>query len=345
MKMRTETLAEGVTLHLGDCRDIMPTLGKIDAVVTDPPYFRISGELWDRQWRTPEGFLAWMEGLIQGWKSVLPIGGSLSLFASAKMTSQIEVVVDRHFDVLNNIVWNKLSDYEPGDPRATSYRARDRKSFRRFFEYSERIIFAEMAGASRYSPLGDALRSAREKTGRKSTDIDVLLGFVRSRDPTKGTELFRRWEEGSSRPSKEQFRRAMRACGDNRSDGDIDQHFDDCSAESDRLRRYFNAEVGQHTDVWSFETVPSHQIKHPCEKPLDLMDHLIRCTTRPEGTVLDCFMGTGATGVSAVTNGRAFVGIELDERYFDIACRRITAAVHSCGARALPRDNLSGGTA
>ncbi len=35
---RTETLAEGVTLYLGDCREILPTLGKVDAVVTDPPY-------------------------------------------------------------------------------------------------------------------------------------------------------------------------------------------------------------------------------------------------------------------------------------------------------------------
>jgi hypothetical protein len=36
--MRVEHLAEGVTLYLGDCRDILPTLGKVDAVVTDPPY-------------------------------------------------------------------------------------------------------------------------------------------------------------------------------------------------------------------------------------------------------------------------------------------------------------------
>jgi site-specific DNA-methyltransferase (adenine-specific)/modification methylase len=36
--MRTETLAEGIVLHLGDCREILPTLGKVDAVVTDPPY-------------------------------------------------------------------------------------------------------------------------------------------------------------------------------------------------------------------------------------------------------------------------------------------------------------------
>jgi site-specific DNA-methyltransferase (adenine-specific) len=35
--MRTETLAEGVTLYLGDCREILPTIGRVDAVVTDPP--------------------------------------------------------------------------------------------------------------------------------------------------------------------------------------------------------------------------------------------------------------------------------------------------------------------
>ena len=38
MEIRVETLAEGVTLYLGDCREILPTLGKVDAIITDPPY-------------------------------------------------------------------------------------------------------------------------------------------------------------------------------------------------------------------------------------------------------------------------------------------------------------------
>jgi len=62
---------------------------------------------------------------------------------------------------------------------------------------------------------------------------------------------------------------------------------------------------------------------HPTEKPAQLMRAMIRWTA---GTVLDPFMGSGTTGVAAVKLGRRFIGIEIDRRYFDIACRRIEEA-------------------
>lgn len=63
--------------------------------------------------------------------------------------------------------------------------------------------------------------------------------------------------------------------------------------------------------------------QHPTEKPVTLMRDLMRKTA---GVVLDPFMGSGSTGVAAIQSGRAFVGIEIDERYFEIACKRIEQA-------------------
>lgn len=62
---------------------------------------------------------------------------------------------------------------------------------------------------------------------------------------------------------------------------------------------------------------------HPTEKPVQLMWHVARWT---DGTILDPFMGSGTTGVACVKLGRKFVGIEIDQKYFDIACRRIEDA-------------------
>lgn len=64
--------------------------------------------------------------------------------------------------------------------------------------------------------------------------------------------------------------------------------------------------------------------QHPNEKPLSLMHDLIRKTS---GRICDPFMGSGSTGVAAIQAGRKFVGIELDQRYFDVACKRIAQAV------------------
>ena len=65
---------------------------------------------------------------------------------------------------------------------------------------------------------------------------------------------------------------------------------------------------------------------HPTEKPVALCQLYIENSTVRGGTVLDPFMGSGTTGVSAIRSGRKFVGVELTERWFDVACERIAKA-------------------
>ena len=65
--------------------------------------------------------------------------------------------------------------------------------------------------------------------------------------------------------------------------------------------------------------------EHPTQKPLALMKWCIDQAGNPK-TILDPFMGSGTTGVAAVQMGRSFIGIEREERYFQIACRRIEDA-------------------
>ena len=65
---------------------------------------------------------------------------------------------------------------------------------------------------------------------------------------------------------------------------------------------------------------------HPTQKPVALMEYLIRTYTNPGETVLDFTMGSGTTGVAAANTGRRFIGIEMDADYFAIASARIQKA-------------------
>lgn len=65
---------------------------------------------------------------------------------------------------------------------------------------------------------------------------------------------------------------------------------------------------------------------HPTQKPLPLLQELVGLFSSPGDTVLDPFMGSGTTGVACAKLGRKFIGIELEEKYFDIACERIQKA-------------------
>lgn len=78
-------------------------------------------------------------------------------------------------------------------------------------------------------------------------------------------------------------------------------------------------------DVLEFASEGKTQ--HPTQKPVDLMRYLIRTYTNEGDTVLDFTMGSGTTGVACLLEGRNFIGIEKDEKYFEIAEARIKNAL------------------
>lgn len=69
------------------------------------------------------------------------------------------------------------------------------------------------------------------------------------------------------------------------------------------------------------------ETKHPTEKPVSLCQFYIENSTKPGEVVLDPFMGTGTSGVAAIRAGRKFIGIELTEQWFEVACERLAKAV------------------
>ena len=69
--------------------------------------------------------------------------------------------------------------------------------------------------------------------------------------------------------------------------------------------------------------------QHPTEKPPELAAHFIGLHTRPRELVLDPFMGAGSTGLAAIRLGRKFLGKEIDQHWFDVACRKIEDEVRA----------------
>jgi len=79
-------------------------------------------------------------------------------------------------------------------------------------------------------------------------------------------------------------------------------------------------------NIIKFNSVNNYARAHPTQKPVALMEYLIKTYTNEGETVLDFTMGSGSTGVACVNTNRNFIGIELDPEYFDIAKQRIESA-------------------
>jgi len=92
----------------------------------------------------------------------------------------------------------------------------------------------------------------------------------------------------------------------------------------------FKSEYTAHTTGYPCSILPIHADDrsklHPTQKPVALLEYLIRTYTNEGETVLDNTMGSGSTGVACVNTGRSFVGIELLPEYYEIAQQRIAAA-------------------
>lgn len=194
---RIEHLSDSVTLYLGDCREILPTLGKVDCVVTDPPY-GIGDKMQGGTWGAAEKYADFRR-----W-DVAPSAENLALLRS--IAPAVVLWGGNYFDAPAARCW---------------------------------LVW--------------------DKTNAVRTMADVELAW---------TNL-------------------------------------------DRPAKRFRGAVGVHE--WG----------HPTEKPLDLMAWCIQQIPPPATLILDPFMGSGTTGVAAVSLDRKFIGIEIEKKYFEIACRRI----------------------
>ena len=297
---------QAIQLMHGDCLLLLPMLPdhSVDLILTDPPYMGVKSEDWDNQWSSSAAFLDWLGEVLKQFHRVLRPNGSLYLFASPQMSARVECKVGETFNVINRITWRK----PPFSTKAEMFRKEDLRSF---YPASESIIFAEHFG----EPLRAYLEEERHCSGTDKIACNVACGFSASAGGMASRHYFSRsqWQM----PTLEHYT-ALQVLFNARGGEFLRQKYED-------LRRPFavSADV-PYTDVWDFETVGTYPGKHPCEKPLPLLRHIITTSSRPGAVVLDAFAGSASTGVACLETGRQFIGMEQDADYYRQGQIRLT---------------------
>ncbi len=105
------------------------------------------------------------------------------------------------------------------------------------------------------------------------------------------------------------------------------QHDGSTKARSSVQKGKTVKEYGARFNIWDISPNKANKTGHPAVFPEQLATDHIRTWSKEGDTVLDCFMGSGTTGVSCVKNSRRFIGVEIDKTYFDIARTRILGEI------------------
>jgi adenine-specific DNA-methyltransferase len=333
-----------------DCLEYMKQMdaNSIDAIVTDPPYFRVKNEPWDRQWDTADGFLSWMGELAEQWHRILKPNGSLYVFASPRMAARVECVIAERFNVLNRIRWQKEAGW---------HNKAEKETLRSYLSPWEEIIFAEHYGADNiakgstgyvakcdelrgfvFEPLRAYLDGERERAGISKPSVDAAFRVWRN-SPNGGMSSHWFSQSQWTLPTRENYewlRSLFNASGGDflrreyeelrREYEELRREYEELRREYEELRRPFSVTASvPYTDVWTFPTVQSYSGKHPCEKPLSMLEHIINASTKPGAVVLDCFAGSASTGVACLETGREFIGIEHSDYWAREGERRLNA--------------------
>ena len=308
----------GAVLYNADCRDVYPLLENVDAIFTDPPYYKIKDDAWDRQWKTKADFLDWLEANVTEWQRILAINGSLYCFCYPSLAAKTEVMIGKYFNVLNHIVLVKTNN-----SRAN---LACKEALRTYFPDTERCIFAEHYGSNKaargecdtlrgfvFAPLRAYLSSEWERAGMTPKDAVNICGSV-----ARHYFGLSQWEL----PTRENYEKLRAAANQ----AVLQREYEDLRREYEDLQRPFaGSKEKYYTDIWHYKSIPSNKGYriHPAQKPLPIMRHIVHTSSRAGAVVFDPFMGSGTTGEAALELERQFIGVEKDEQYFDAAVKRL----------------------
>jgi site-specific DNA-methyltransferase (adenine-specific) len=218
---------------------------------------------------------------------------------------------------IGHITWSK-----PNEPGYDGWKGKMKKeALRSWYPHSERILMFEHGTygtyeAYRRSPMGEYLLDCRTKAGMSMVLLTELAGAYGK--VNRGGAVAN-WEAGRNIPSREQYAKVKAAL---EATGKVGTMLD----YNDLVRPMQVSKDVEFTDVWDFMSVRPFKGKHPAEKPQDMLMHIIRASSYVGDIVLDCFAGSGSTGVAALRLGRRAICMELEEQWVKRAASELAEA-------------------
>ena len=317
---------DGITIYLGDCRDVLPLIPdkSIDLVLTDPPY-NIHKATWDR---IPD-YINWSGLWLKQAERLLADNGSF-YFSHSEMPTIAELMcwikANTKFIFKQFIVWNKRFNEAGNKGFLDGFVVPDGlRNYQQMAEYILFYTFQDETGLARifndrdcFVSIKEYLRAERKKSGLTLDKINELVGTA----SMAGRHYFA--DSQWCFPIKEHYESLQRTGYFSRDYEDLRRDYEDLRRDYEDLRYTFNNQKTHHS-VWNYEI--AERIDHATPKPVDLIKNIIKHSNNEGYLILDPFLGSGTTCYCAKKLGRKAIGIEIEEKYCAIAAKRCSQSV------------------
>ena len=299
------------TLHHGDCLEVMAGLpdGCVDAVICDPPYGTMAGAALDG-WEN--GKTDWDAALeprlfLEQCNRLLRMNGALVLFSQEPYSSRLVTEAHGNLPFSYRMAWLK-------DHFANALVAK--KAPVSYFE--DVLVFFKKYDTLAQHPLRQYAERVMAVCGGDLKAINARLGHRRAE------HFFYVESTQFGLCTAQTYAQLCEVYG--LAAIDWFKPYAELEEINRRFNRRFNLPEGQKYKSNVLQYRKDYSGHHPTQKPVALMEDLVKTYTNAGDTVLDFTMGSGSTGVACANTGRQFIGIERDDKYFAIASERIAAA-------------------
>ena len=312
----------------GECLEEMRKLeaGSIDLILIDPPY-NIGKDTWDKI----DNYEEWMKDVFLELQRVLKDNGSFYFWHNnmptiSKLMNIIES--DTNFIFRQMIVWNKRFEGSKKKGFLDGFiEVEMLRNYQKMAEYCLYYTFQDETGLSKI--MGKCVNPVAEYLLSEFKKANVTISEIAKLFPSKTggmTGCVSNWTTGKSFIMKEQYEKIRNYLNKDKEYEYLREEYEYLREEYEDLRFTFNNQKTHHS-VWNYEIAKKQG--HITPKPVVMMENIIKHSSKEGDVVLDCFMGSGTTGVACKNLNRDFIGIELDEGYFKIAEERISSAFTS----------------
>jgi site-specific DNA-methyltransferase (adenine-specific) len=288
-------------------------------IIADPPYYKVKGE-FDFIWKTFDDYLADVEKWAIECKRLLADNGTLLWYGDAKNIAYAQVIFDKHFNLLNSLVWENTNDHKQ--------QIRFNQDLRTFAPLTERIL---MYSNEQYNltqcvfMIRDYIRAEIVKAKGKIVlkQVNEALGTATngggvasaclSLDKTEPTML-----------TKEMYEKLQKWCYPylRKEYEELRKEYEELRKEYEELRRPFNNDL-HLGDVIRLPNYETSNYEHDTIKPEKLTRILITTCSRVNDLVVVPFAGSGTECAMSAKEKRHFVGFEITPKHAEMSNKRV----------------------